>query len=209
MEAAALLQRALDPTATPPDDATSRRILDGALEAAAASGIKHLTIDEVARRAGVGRVTVYRKFGDRQRLVEALGVREAQRCIALLDEATTPEQPITEQVAEGFVAGLRMLREHPLLSRLVTHEPDVLLDSLTNRQSGLFPFLRAYVAGRIAAAQEVGVKPRADMDLLQVAEAFVRMTASFALIPDTVLPLDDEDEARETARRLIAPIVRG
>jgi hypothetical protein len=32
---------------------------------------------------------------------------------------------------------------------------------------------------------------------------------SFALIEDTVLPLDDEDAAREAARRLIAPIVVG
>jgi AcrR family transcriptional regulator len=209
MEAAALLERALDPAASAPDDATSRRILDGALEAAAASGVKHLTIDEVARRAGVGRVTVYRKFGDRQRLVEALGVREAKRCIALLDEATTPDQPIDEQVADGFVAGLRMLREHPLLSRLVAHEPDVLLDSLTNPRAALFPLARAYVAGRLAMAKEAGAGPRTDLDLLEVAEAFLRITMSFALVPDTVLPLDDEDEARETARRLIAPIVRG
>jgi AcrR family transcriptional regulator len=209
MEAAALLERALDPAAAPPTDATSMRILDGALDAAAAAGVKHLTIDEVARKAGVGRVTVYRKFGDRRRLVEALGVREAQRCIALLDEATTPDQPISEQVAEGFVAGLRMLREHPLLSRLVAHEPDVLLDSLTNPRAALFPLARAYVAGRLAAAQQAGASPRTDLDLLQVAEAFLRITVSFALIPDTVLPLDDEDAARETARRLIAPIVRG
>ncbi|HEX2129826.1 MAG TPA: TetR/AcrR family transcriptional regulator [Solirubrobacterales bacterium] len=209
MEAAALLARALDPAAPPPTDATSQRILDGALDAAAASGVKHVTIDEVARRAGVGRVTVYRKFGDRQRLVEALGVREAKRCIALLDEATTPDQPIDVQVAEGFVAGLRMLREHPLLSRLVTHEPDVLLDSLTNPRAALFPLARAYVAGRLAASREAGAGPRTDVDLLQVAEAFLRITISFALIPDTVLPLDDEDAARETARRLIAPIVRG
>lgn len=203
-----LLERALDPAAAPPTDPTSQRILDGALDAAAASGIKHLTIDEVARRAGVGRVTVYRKFGDRRKLVEALGVREAQRCIAILDEATTPEQPITEQVAEGFVAGLRLLREHPLLSRLVAHEPDVLLDALTNPRAPLFPLARAYVAGRLAAAQDAGARPRADLDLMQVAEAYLRITISFALVPDTVLPLDDEDTARETARRLIAPIVR-
>lgn len=209
MEAAALLARALDAEASPPADETSRRILDGALEAAAASGIKHLTIDEVARRAGVGRVTVYRKFGDRQRLIEALGVREAQRCIAILDEATTPEQPLEEQVAEGFVAGLRMLREHPLLSRLVEHEPDVLLDALTNPRAALFPLARAYVASRLAAAKDAGAGPRNDLDLLQVAEAYLRITVSFALIPDTILPLDDEEAARETARRLIAPIVRG
>ena len=207
MEASSLLVRALDPEASAPDDATSRRILDAALDAAAASGIRHLTLDDVARRAGVGRVTVYRRFGDRQGLVEALGVREARRCIAILDEATPPDQPIEEQVADGFVAGLRLIREHPLLSRLVTHEPAALLDALTNPRTALFPLARAYVAGRLAMAQPAGA--RSDLDLEQVAEAFLRITVSFALIEDTVLPLDDEDAAREAARRLIAPIVVG
>jgi TetR/AcrR family transcriptional regulator, repressor for uid operon len=207
--ASSLFVRALDPEATPPDDATSRRILDGALDAAAASGIRHLTIDEVARRAGVGRVTVYRRFGDRERLIEALSVREARRCLAILDEATTPDQPITEQVAEGFVAGLRLLREHPLLRRLVAHEPEALLAALTNDRAAIFALVRTYVAGRLAAAKAAGAGARDDLDLDQVAEVFVRLTASFALIAETSLPLDDEDQARETARRLIAPIVAG
>jgi AcrR family transcriptional regulator len=207
MEASSLLVRALDPEAAPPDDDTSRRILDAALDVAAASGIRHLTLDDVARRAGVGRVTVYRRFGDRQGLVEALGVREARRCIAILDEATPPDQPIEEQVADGFVAGLRLIREHPLLSRLATHEPAALLDALTNPRTALFPLARTYVAGRLALAQQAGA--RSDLDLEQVAEAFLRITVSFALIEDTVLPLDDEDAAREAARRLIAPIVVG
>jgi AcrR family transcriptional regulator len=207
MEAASLLVRALDPEASAHEDATSQRILDAALDTAAASGIRHLTLDDVARRAGVGRVTVYRRFGDRQGLVEALGVREARRCIAALDAATSPELPIEEQVADGFVAGLRLIREHPLLSRMVTHEPAALLDALTNPRTALFPLARAYVAGRLAAAQPVGA--RSDLDLEQVAEAFLRVTVSFALIEDTVLPLDDEDAAREAARRLIAPIVVG
>jgi AcrR family transcriptional regulator len=207
MEAAALLARALDSDADAPADATSERILDAALEAAAASGVKHLTLDDVARRAGFGRVTVYRRFGDRQGLIEALGVREARRCLAILDEATAPDLPIAEQVADGFVAGLRLLREHPLLRRLVAHEPDVLLDSLTNPRAAIFPLARAYVAGRLAQAQAAGA--RSDLDLLQVAEAYLRITLSFALVPDTVLPLDDDEDAREVARRLIAPIVAG
>jgi AcrR family transcriptional regulator len=208
MEAAVpLLVRALAPAATAPVDATSGRILDAALDVAAASGIRHLTIDEVARRASVGRVTVYRKFGDRPGLIDALGLREARRCIAELDEATSVDRPIAEQVADGFVAGLRLLREHPLLSRMVRHERQALLDALTNPRTGLFSLARAYVAGRLAAAQSAGA--RSDLDLEQVAEAFLRVTVSFALIPDSALPLDDSDAARETARRLLAPIVAG
>ena len=207
MEVATLLARAADPAVVAPDDPTSTRILDAALEAAAASGIKHLTVDEVARRAGVGRVTVYRRFGDRQGLVEALGVREARRVLAMLDESTDLDRPVAEQVADAFVAGLRLLREHPLLNRLVAHEPDVLLDALTNDRAALFPFARAYVAGRLAADRTGGIRDDAELD--EIAEAFVRITVSFALMPQTALELEDDDGARDVARRLIAPIVTG
>ena len=202
-----LLVRALDPDVAPPDDATSEQILDGALAVAAASGIRRLTVSDVARRAGVGRVTVYRRFGDRQGLIDALAVREARRCLAVLDAATTPDQPIEHQVAEGFVASLRLIREHPVLSRLATHEPDLLLESLNDERAPIFSLARSYLAGRLAAARGAGT--RADIHLEQAAEVFVRLMVSFALIGDSVLPLEDEDEAREAARRLLAPILAG
>jgi TetR/AcrR family transcriptional regulator, repressor for uid operon len=208
MEAASsLLVRALDPEVAPPDDATSGRILDAALAVAAASGVRHLTVDEVAQRAGVGRVTVYRRFGDRQRLIDALAVREARRCLAVLDAATTPEQPIADQVAEGFVASLRLIRGHPVLSRLATHEPDLLLEALRDDRAPIFALARSYLAGRLAAAERAGA--RTDIDVGQAAEVLVRLMVSFALIGDSVLPIDDEDEARELARRLLAPILAG
>ena len=74
-----LLARALDPAVEPPADETSERILDAALALSAASGVQHLTMDAVARRARVGRMTVYRRFGDKERLVEALAAREIGR----------------------------------------------------------------------------------------------------------------------------------
>jgi AcrR family transcriptional regulator len=203
-----LLVRALDPAAAPPDDATSERILDAALELAAASGIRHLTMEDVARRAGVGRVTVYRRFGDRQKLIEALAVREARRCLAILDAATSPDQPMVDQVAEGFVASLRLLREHPLLSRLVQFEPEALLDSMAADRAAIFNLARTYLAGRLAASKSAPGS-RADIDVDHAAEILVRLMFSFALIRDTDLPVDDSDEAREVARRLLAPIVSG
>jgi AcrR family transcriptional regulator len=205
--ATSLLARALDSQAEPPSDLTSQRILDAALEVAAASGIRHLTMEQVARRAGVGRVTVYRRFGDKQRLVEALAVREARYCLTVLDSATEPDQPLADQVAEGFVASLRLLREHPLLSRLVRFEPDLLLEAMRNDRAAIFALSREYLAGRLRAAQAAGTAAEKDVDVDQTAEVFVRLMVSFALIGDTVLPIDDEDEARETARRLLTPLL--
>ncbi|MFA1546196.1 TetR/AcrR family transcriptional regulator [Actinomadura chokoriensis] len=49
-----------------------RRILRAAAEVIAARGAEAVSMDEVARAAGVGVGTVYRRFGDRARLVYAV-----------------------------------------------------------------------------------------------------------------------------------------
>ncbi len=204
--ALALLARALDAEVEPPDDAISERVLDAALELAAAFGIRNLTMDDVARRAGVGRMTVYRRFGDKTRLVEALAVREGRRCLAELDAAARPDQPIADQVAEGFVTSVRLAREHPLLNRLARIEPESVLRALTADGGAMFALARAFVAERLRAAQKAGTLDR-KVAVDEAAELLVRLSFSFALIEDSVLPLEDPDRARDVARRLIAPIL--
>jgi TetR/AcrR family transcriptional regulator, repressor for uid operon len=200
-----LLARALDPRVEPPDDATSNRILDAALALAAASGVRNLTMDDVARRAGVGRMTVYRRFGDKGTLVDALAVREARRCMDELDAAIGPEAPIEDQVAAGFVTSLRLAREHPLLARLARFEPEAVLGALAADGGFVFAAARTFVAARLRASQEAGVLGPVDVEA--AAELLVRLAISFVLVQDSVLRVEDEEQAAEVARRLIAPML--
>ena len=204
-EPGSLLELALDPGIEPPDDAISERILDAALALSAASGLRNLTMDDVARRARVGRMTVYRRFGDKARLVESLAVRESRRCLAALDAAAPPAAPIEDQIAEGFVTSLRIAREHPLLNRLARLEPESVLEAFVADQSAIFAAARGFLAARLRAAQEAGVLGPVSVD--EAAELLVRLALSFVLIQETVLPLDDEERVRDVARRLIAPVL--
>src|SRR5689334_10459591 len=52
------------------DDETDRRLLDAAHDQFCLLGIRRSTMEDVARRAGVSRVTVYRRFTNKDRLVE-------------------------------------------------------------------------------------------------------------------------------------------
>ncbi|HEY1359910.1 MAG TPA: helix-turn-helix domain-containing protein [Thermoleophilaceae bacterium] len=200
-----LLVRALDPSVEPPSDDVSGRILDAALELAAASGIRNLTMDDVASRARVGRMTVYRRFGDKATLVEALTIRESRRCLEELDAAIGPDAPIEDQVAAGFVTSLRLAREHPLLDRLGRFEPEAVLEALRADGGAVFAAARAFVAARLRASQEAGVVGSIDIDT--AAELLVRVAVSFVLVRDTALPIDDDEEAADLARRLIAPML--
>ena len=199
-----LLERALDPAVTTPEDAASARILDAALALAAASGVRNLTMDAVAERAGVGRMTVYRRFGSREALVEALGVREARRCLAELDSTVDPGAPAADQVAQGLLTSLRLVRDHPLLARMSRHEPEAALAALTGEDAAVFAMGRAFVAERVRASQKAGLVDRS-LDPEYVAEILVRLGFSFLLIPQSALPLDDDERIRKLARTLVAP----
>jgi len=201
-----LLERALSSTVEPPDDPASERILDAALEICAASGIRGLTMDEVADRAGVGRMTVYRRFGSREHLEEALAVREARRCIAELDSTVDPGAPAADQVAQGLLTALRLIREHPLLDRMSRIEPAAALAALNSEGAAVFAMSRAFVAERIRASQSAGIVPR-DLDAEHAAELLVRLSFSFLLVRDSALPLDDDRRMREIAHRMVAPIL--
>ena len=60
----------------PRDPALDAAILDAALELFAAHGIAGMSIEQVAKRAGVGKPTIYRRWSNKEDLVsEAIGAR--------------------------------------------------------------------------------------------------------------------------------------
>lgn len=202
-----LLELALDPDSDTPNDAMSERVLDAALSLVAASGARHLTMDDVAARAGVGRMTVYRRFGGRQQLLDALAVRECRHCLAQIAAPLDPDKPIEERATELFVATLRVIREHPMLARLARVEPEALLHELNRDSSAVFRLVRGFLVAQVRAAQAAG--ELADADPAALAEIAVRLGASFVLIPDSTIVSDDEQQTRETVRLLLAPILSG
>lgn len=201
---ARLLELVFDPEVQTAEDSLSERILDAALTIAAASGLRHLTMDEVASVAQVGRMTVYRRFGGRAALVDALAVRECRRCLKEIASALDPADPADERLAALFTATLKVIREHPLLERLARVEPEALVRELTRDDSAVFRLVREFLIGLIREGQDAGELAAGDPALL--AELAIRLGASFVLIPESVLPLGDEDATREAVRRLIAPL---
>jgi TetR/AcrR family transcriptional repressor of uid operon len=201
-----VLALALDPDVASGGDATSERILDAALDLAAASGLRHLTMDDVARRAGVGRMTVYRRFASKPALVDALTVRESRRCLDRIAAALRPDDPADERLAALFTATLAVIREHPLLERLARFEPEALLTGLTRDDSAAFRLVREFLVGLVREGQAAG--ELMDGDPAVLAELGLRLGASFVLMPDSVLPLDSETQTRAAVRALIAPALR-
>lgn len=185
-------------------NATSERILDAALEQFARFGLRRSTIDDVARAGGVSRITIYRHFPQRERLVEAVIVRELERFLAQLDGAVIGLDDVEERLVEGFVVTLHAARCHPLLGRLLSIEPELVLPLLTIHGGRPLAIASDYLAQRIHERRDAGDVP--ERDAQQVAELVVRLTLSFILTPDGAIALDDESAMRAFARRYVAPL---
>ena len=69
-----------------------RRILEAARDAFAEDGLC-VTLDEIARRAGVGVGTVYRRFPDKEQLIDALFEDQIAEFVSLADECLCDVDP--------------------------------------------------------------------------------------------------------------------
>jgi AcrR family transcriptional regulator len=192
---------------TEPDaDDVGVRILDAALAEYLAHGFRRTSVDDVARRAGLGRATLYRRFATRDELVQAVLARECRRFFAGIAAATDELPTLADRLVEGFVVGLRNARCQPLLQRMLTVESDAWVPFLTTRGGPVIAVMREFLVrqyrnGQAATAGTLTVNPA------EVAEILVRLAISLVLMPEGCLPLHTDDEARATARRYLAPLV--
>src|SRR3954452_20001357 len=97
------------------EDDTTDRILDATLVEMGTHG-SEATIDAIAARAGVGRVTVFRRFGSKDALIQRLVGREIRRFLTTVDAALASVDDPAERVAEAFVACVRVSAGHPLMT---------------------------------------------------------------------------------------------
>jgi AcrR family transcriptional regulator len=183
--------------------------LDGYLDAARACildvGWRRTTLTEVAKRAGVSRMTIYRAWPDMGSLLgdlmtrEWVGIAAATRVAAA--DTTTPEG-----IAEAALATVRALRDNELFVRIVELDPDLMLPYLLHRRGRSQEALVEILAAEIASGQVDGAIRAGDPELMArsltlAAHGFV---FSAMTMTDDRIELDDLDAeyARGVARAL-------
>lgn len=195
-----ILARILDKPVT-----DGEKLLDSALSAFLDFGIKRTSMGEIARRAGISPATLYRRYESKNELVEAVGVREAQRYVTDIDERVRAVTEPGEHLVEIFVAFVTTIAGNELLRRLLSTEPEIILPRLTTEAGPILAVGRAYLAEKLRELQVSAPVPEFDPDL--VAEIMARLALSLALTPDGLIPLDDAEAGREFARRTLLPMV--
>ncbi|XVQ16131.1 TetR/AcrR family transcriptional regulator [Spirillospora sp. CA-255316] len=203
-----LLERAYTDAVERVDDVdeTRLRVLDAAYEQFCRMGIQRSTMEDVAKRAGVSRITVYRRFATKDALVEHVVRREFRRYFDRFLIDIEQAETAADRVVMGFVSSLRAIRGNPLIGGLIATEPDLLVSSMISDGGRTLATVREFVAGQLRQEQRAG-NVSSDLDTDFVAEMMVRVSASFLAIPSHLIDLDDDEQLAAVARRFLVPML--
>ncbi len=176
------------------------RLADAALQCIARQGIAKTTLDDVARAAGCSRATVYRVFpGGKDGLVSAVVDTEVARFFSALALRMGAASDLEDVLVVGMTEAALRITEHPGLSYLLEHEPEVILPHLTfSHMDSVLSVSSTFTAPFLGRWLDHDEAKR-------VAEWAARIVLSHLLCPSDGVDLTDESRVRRLVRTFVLP----
>ena len=195
---------------------TDEAILEAALQQIAITGVRRTSADDIARRAGVNRVTLYRRLGGRDAIIQAAYLQETARVLGIIEDAigevpssgTRDFDPV-DYVVAFFSATIKTLRENRILRQLLEADREETLVSLTFGAGETLRVSAAFCADRMRQlrAHLDPVPPEDDLEAVSLTLA--RISQSLLLTQDAPPSLRTRAQMRSYAELVIVPMVLG
>ena len=183
-----------------PDSATTK-ILDAAVAEFERHGFRRVALDDVARRAGVSRTTIYRRLANRDELVAAVVERENAALFADIARQLSDAGPQQNLYVEAFTLSIVTFREHRVLNAMLAEDPGFVLALAHQHWAAAVERMAEALRVIFPAGLAERIGPRVVNEL---ADTILRYAAVVLLLP-SMSPLDTADEIREFARRHFLP----
>ncbi|MFB9840382.1 TetR/AcrR family transcriptional regulator [Actinoallomurus acaciae] len=184
-------------------------VLDATRDCVLAVGVRRTTLTDVARRAGVSRMTIYRRWPDVRTLVADLMTRE---WAAVVSRVAPPEDgsPVRVQAVEALVTGVAALRAHPLFHKIMQVDPEVLLPYILERrgtsQEAMLRAIEATLrAGHRDGSVRAGDPARQARSLLLVLQSFAMSGHIMTEDGPALSAAAFDEELRQILERYLAP----
>ena len=169
-------------------------------------GLRRTTLADVARRAGVSRLTVFRQYGDLQTIVSALLTSEL---LGLLDDAREEVAALATARERLVGAGLRVverLATHPLWCKVLDLDPELLLPLVVDRFGSSQRAAVAQVAEQVVLGQQDGSIRAGDPQLL--ATCLLLTAQSFVFSARVIAAEHKSEQTGLELRRLLEGYLR-
>jgi len=184
-----------------PDDPATCAILDAAIAEFEQHGFRRVALDDVARRAGVSRTTIYRRFAGRDELVAAVIDRENAVLFANIADELKSRRPQSNYYVEAFTLSIVRFRQHRVLTRMIADEPGLMLELAHQHWDPAVERMAAAlrVIFPVGFAEQIGADA-----IEELAETILRYAALVLLLP-TRRALVDAEEIRTFATEHFLP----
>ena len=187
-------------TTAPQAITVTRRVLEAAKTCCERWGIAKVTIDDIAREAGVSRATLYRMFpGGKDVLYDAMRVQELEDFFTRLTARIEGADGLDDLVTRVVVAATLELRDDQHLALMLASEPGDTLGQLT--VEGLPRIIR--VATLFLAPMVDPYLPRRES--ARLVELLSRLVISYFLAPSEHVDLGDPESASLFVRTFVIP----
>ncbi|MGW3662052.1 TetR/AcrR family transcriptional regulator [Streptomyces sp. NPDC005141] len=186
-------------------------VLDAVRDCVLAVGVRRTTLTDVARRAGVSRMTLYRRWPDVRSLVGDLMTREWVDVATRAMPQRQPDREVRALIVDGLVAGVEAFRAHPLFRKIIDVDPELLLPYVLDRRGASQEALLGLLGDALTEGHADGSVRRAPTGLQ--ARAVLLVVQSFTLSLRTMTDEDDPeltstaflDELRTLLERTLTP----
>lgn len=185
-----------------PDPTPRDGYLDAARECILDVGWRRTTLTEVARRAGVSRMTIYRAWSDMPALLGDLMTREWTGLVA--GQVGLAGEPTPVRVADAVAATVEALRDNELFTRIVELDPELILPYLLARRGRSQELIIGVLSAVVTEGQRNGTIREGDP--VAIARGLVLAAHGFVLSAHTML--DEAVDATALDAELHTLIVR-
>ena len=159
------------------------RILHSAMEVISDFGVRRFTVDELARRVGLSRVTIYRHFDSRSEVLAAALLHELEGFLDEVAAAVIAEPDPPRRLVAGLVMAVRRLGEHAVLQRLLRTEPEVILPLLTLEAGPVLLAGRELIGELLGPDTEADPRASVGPKRAVLEETLARLVLSLVLTP--------------------------
>lgn len=184
------------------------RIMAAAVRCVERTGVRGVSVEDVAAEAGVSRTTVYRYFpGGRSQLVEETATWEVARFWRRLAVAVAELPTLEDRLVEGLVLGAGMIRRSRVMANLLEPDIEELHSALRPTETLVHQVIRDYLQELLELERGAG-RLREGVDTEEAADYLTRLMVSSLASPAGRDLTDPEDTRRLVRTQFLGGITR-
>ncbi|MBJ7458751.1 MAG: TetR/AcrR family transcriptional regulator [Thermoleophilaceae bacterium] len=165
------------------ETATRQKILDAATQCVANVGLRRTTLTDVAKAAGLSRMTIYRHYGSVEEILQDLMTSEFNSLIhdaIAFDPEDSAREVTRKEIVTSAIDALDKLTSHPLFVRLLAADPELLLPYMTQRPGRFQQHAEEILTAALAAGKSSGAVRRDDPS--RMAASMILAMRGFAFV---------------------------